>query len=233
MVHQVASALQQAKAFDAAEKWLAERAVPLIDKLPEAARKENLLSLRLIRGTLYLEQGRRLRVGSPERRQLMDQSIAEYDAIWQTVPGHFVAGNNLAWLLVKERAEPARALAVIEEVRKGKYSRKPVGGERLPLEFLDTIGAVYRATDRNQDAVALFKEAMQRYEKEPRVIMPLGQAQAGMGLKKEAYESFKIAIELAGDRIKKTIDPDRKEKLKQLMDDARVEQRKLNLVGSR
>jgi hypothetical protein len=228
LVVDVASAFQQAGAYAEAEKWLSERALPLLDKLPEGTRKGNRVGLKLVRGTLYMEQGRRLKEGSPERAQFMDRAIQEYDEVYREVPGHLVAGNNLAWLLVTEKNQPARAVAVVEEVRKGKYSRQPVSPERLPLEFLDTIGVVYRAANMNQEALTLFKEAVrQRYAQEPRLLMHLALAQAALGLKSDALATFRAVVSLADRQANATADPERKARLVKLSADAQLEQKRL------
>lgn len=231
LTRQVAVAFQEAKAYTEAEKWLTQRALPLIDKLPEAARKDNRLTLQLDRGTLYLGLGKQEKEKSPQRAKFMDLAIAEYEAVWQAVPGHLIAGNNLAWLLVKEKGDAERALAIAEEVRKGKYSRKPVSGERLQLELLDTLGVIYRAAEHNQDALNMFKEAMQRYDREPRVVMHLAQSQAALRLNQEAYTTFNVAINLAAERAKTSSDPERKATMERLIADAKSEQKKIGLAG--
>src|SRR5262249_30986722 len=92
----------QGKAFDLAEEWLTKRATPLLDKLPEEVRKASQIAFSRDSGTLKMEQARKLKEGSPERQKLTDAAIADYDAVLKEIPGDLVAGNNLAWLLVKE-----------------------------------------------------------------------------------------------------------------------------------
>src|SRR5262249_40019367 len=135
---------------------------------------------------------------------------------------------------VKEKKEPARAVGLIEEVRKGRFSHQPISPERLPLEFLDTIGVVYRANGMNQESLDLFKQATQkRYAKEPRIIMYLGLAQAGLGLRTDASATLRTVINLADERGKATPDPERKDTLAKLAVEARDEQRKVGLVPPR
>jgi predicted Zn-dependent protease len=226
----MAAAFQEAKAWSEAQKWLVGRVQPLMEKLPESARKSNLASLKLALGTVYLEQGRLLKENSPERAKLMDQAIREYDEVWQAQPGNLVAGNNLAYLLVKEKGETARALALVEELRKGKYSQKPFGAERLPLEILDTVGVVYRSNGQDQIALNLFKEAMQRYARDPRIVLQLAQSQKALGMKRDAFTTFKTAIDLADERARNTPNPDRKADLARLIDEARTEQKQMGVV---
>jgi len=228
VTQQVVESLQKGKAYAEAEKWLTSRAEPLLEKLPEETRKGNRIVLQLTRAALNMERGQQLKEGAPERVKLMDLAIADYDAVWKSTPGNLIAGNNLAWLLVKEKHEPARALELVLEVRKGKYSQQPVSAERLPLEFLDTLGVVLRSNDKNKDALTLFKEALVRYAREPRVVMHLGLSQKALGLKQEAQATFKAVIDLADNQAKATPDPVRKEKLAKLSEDARAEQKEMS-----
>jgi tetratricopeptide (TPR) repeat protein len=222
-----AAAFQQAKSYAEAEKWLTQRAMPLVDKLPEDARKVERTGLRLVQATLYLEQGRLLKEGSPERAKFMDQAIQVYDDIYKEYPGHLVAGNNLAWLLVKEKKEPARALGLVEQVRKGRLSGQAVSPERLELEFLDTLGEVYLANGMNKESLDLFKEATdKRYAREPRVLIYLGRAQAALGFRADADVTYRKVINLADERSKATADPERKDLLAKLSQDATSERKK-------
>jgi hypothetical protein len=227
-------ALQAGKAYAAARKVLEERVAPLIDRLPEAMRKDRRQQFQLARGALCVEEGRGLKEGSPERAKLMDQAIKDYDDVYKARPGHLIAGNNLAWLLVKEKGQPAQALDLIETVRKGKYSQQPISPDRLPLELLDTLGVVYRANGKNQESLEVFKEAAAKhYAKEPRVLMYLGLAQEAMGQRADAAATLRSVINLADERSKTTADPRRKEVLAQLITDAREEQKKIGLTGPR
>jgi predicted Zn-dependent protease len=224
---QFASALQQAKRPAEADDWLSKRALPLVEKLPDEQRKAQTYALKLLRASLLLEQGRLLKEKSPERAKLMDQAIQDYDALYKERPGDLVTGNNLAWLLVKEKNEPARALGLVEQVRKGKFSGQPVSPERLELEFLDTLGEVYRANGLSKEMLDLFKDATEkRYGSEPRALMYLGRAQAALGLRSDADLTFKKVINLSDERAKATPDPDRKELLAKLAGDAREERKK-------
>jgi hypothetical protein len=231
LVLKVADAFQEAKAYAEAEKWLTERALPLIGKQGEANREGNTIALQALRAGITLQQARAFKEGSRERQALVDKAIEDYAKVWKAREGDAVTGNNLAWLLVKEKNEPARALGIMEKVRAGRYSGKPVSGERLNLEILDTLGVVYRANKMNQESLNLFKEAMARYSREPRVLMHLAQSQKAMGLNNEAYRNFRDAINRAGDVLKTTADADRKEKLTQLMAEADREMKAIGIAG--
>jgi predicted Zn-dependent protease len=227
-------ALQQAGACAAAEDLLEHRVQPLIERLPEATRKANQLSFKSLRATLCLEQARQLKEGTAERTSLTERAVQDYRDIYKERPGDPTAGNNLAWLLVKEKNEPDQALGLIEEVRKGKYSRQPISPERLPVEILDTLGVVYRAKGMNQESLNLFREAVQKhYAREPRVLLYLGLAQAALRYNTEAYATLRAVINLADQRARASADPQRKEALTKVMAEAKKEQDKIALGGPR
>ncbi len=222
---------QQAKAFAEAEKWLDQRAGPLLDKLPESAKKNNRNAVKMVRASILMSRGRLLKANDPERAKLMDQAIKEYDEVYKDLPGDLVSGNNLAWLLVKEKNQSARAVGLIDEVRKGKYSRRPVSPERLSVELLDTIGTVYHAGGLNQESYDLFKQAVDsRYSKDPRVLMYLGMAQEGLQRKSEAHKTFSDVYNLADTQAKATPDPERKERLEKLAAEAKAEQKNMGVL---
>ncbi len=219
---------EQARAYAEADKWLSEKCMPVLDKLPEDAKKKNHIALTMLRASIAMSRGRQLPPKDPARAALMDRAMKAYDEVYQQVPGDLVSGNNLAYLLVKEKGEPTRAVALVDEVRKGKYSRKPISPERLPLEFLDTIGIVYHAAGMNQESLELFKQATDKhYTKEPRLIMYTGLAQEGLQRRADAIATFNLVVNLAETQAKTTADPDRKELLTKLSEDAKAEQRKM------
>jgi predicted Zn-dependent protease len=230
LTNQLANAFEQAKAYPQAEKWLTDRLMPLVKKMPESKQKDSMLALNLALGSVYMEQGRQLPENAPQRRELMAKAIQLYDEVWQAMPGSLVAGNNLAWLLVKEKREAPRALALVEEVRKGKYSQKPVSAERLPIEFLDTVGVVMRFNGQNQDSLNLFKEAQQRYARDPRVTIHLAQSQKALGMRLDAFNTFKQAIDQADERMKSTPNPDRKQDWQKVIDEAKGGQKELQII---
>jgi tetratricopeptide (TPR) repeat protein len=228
---QFVTTFQKAKAFAEAERWLDGVAVPLLDKLPEDVKKSNRDSIKMVRASIAMSRGRQLKENDPERARLMDLAIKGYDEVYKDLPGDLISGNNLAWLYVKEKNDPNRAVALVDEVRKGKHKQEPVSPERLPVEFLDTIGTVYQASGRNQESFDLFKQAVDKhYVKEPRVLIYLGRAQQGLQRKADAYATFDKVINLATNQAKATPDPERKERLEKLIADARKEQKNIGIV---
>jgi predicted Zn-dependent protease len=113
---------------------------------------------------------------------------------------HFVAGNNLAWILSEIHNKPAEALQIVEEIRRPRTGGRPIGAERLPADFLDTIGAVYyklNRTDKFPEMQVLFEAATKRYPMDPRMFMFLAHAQAAQGDKARAMENYRIALRIA------------------------------------
>jgi lipopolysaccharide biosynthesis regulator YciM len=218
------SGLFDARLYDAARKWN-ERALATAEKAPEAGRLDAVVLCQLTLANALMEQGRGEK--DPARKaELLGKAIESYQKIYQEVPGHFIAGNNLAWLL-NERGESKAAAAIVDKLRTGMASGKPITGDRLPLEFLDTAGVVYRAVGRNEDAAKLFEEASQRYADEPQVYAHMARSQAGMGLPDAAFANFANANKFAVAQAERTADPERKKGLEQLAADVRREQEAL------
>lgn len=211
--------------LDRAESW-AERAIALAGQLPEAGRTialaparqslAEVLTLRLARPT------------TPEQRtRLVEKLVLLYQADYQLAANRFTAGNNLAYLLQRERGDTAAALAIVEGLRKGRFSGKPLTGDRLPLEFLDTAGEVYRGAGLPDKAVALFQEASRRYTDEPTIYMHLGRSCNAAGKLAEARDALARAARLAEARAGRTADANGRAKLEAFAANARGELAKL------
>ncbi len=129
-----------------------------------------------------------------------DKAMAIYRELLNQNRRHFIAGNNVAWILAEQKNDPVSALAVVEEIRKGSGD-KLIGPERMPADFLDTIGVVYvklNRSDRFAEMRTLFEAATKRYPSDPRMFLFLGQAQAALGERSKALESLDTATRLAG-----------------------------------
>lgn len=132
-----------------------------------------------------------------------DEALAIYRKMLDRNPRHFIAGNNLAWILAEKKNDAAGALKVVDEIRKASAGGPPVGAERLPAAFLDTIGAVYvkaKRSDRYEAMRRDFEAAVQRYPADPRMLLYLGQAYQFLGEGARAAASFQQAIALANGR---------------------------------
>jgi hypothetical protein len=132
-------------------------------------------------------------------KQDWDGAVAVYRQLLDRNPRHFIAGNNAAWVLAAKKNDPAGALRIVEDVRKGLAGR-PIGAERLPPDFLDTIGVVYRKLDRADrytEMRELFEAAARRYPTDPRMHLFLGEAQAALKENSRAMATLDTAVRLA------------------------------------
>lgn len=228
----IAASFVNAKAFAPAEAWT-RRAVELAEKLsptdgtgqPSAVRRRALVEVYLLTGELYILRSK-TRQGS-DRAADVEQGIAAYDKVWKLSPGNFVAGNNLAYLLLKERNQPEAAYLLVQELRRGQHSRKVLSGDRLDLAFLDTLAEVYLGSKHSAEAVDVLKQALQRHKKEPRVYLLLGRANKDLKRNREAYENLSLAIAYAEERAELAKAPEHKATWKALAEEARGEQKEL------
>lgn len=134
-------------------------------------------------------------------RKDWDKALASYRDILSRDPRHFVAGNNAAYILAENLNKPADALALVEEVRKPRGTGRPVGPERLPPDFLDTIGVVYLKLNdptRAGEMRSLFEAASRRHPGDPRLLTFYAHGLAASGEVSKAIETFDRAIQLAG-----------------------------------
>lgn len=134
------------------------------------------------------------------QRQQWDEALTAYNTVLKLQPRHFVAGNNLAWILAEKLQQPERALAIIHDIWKGRPDLKPVAPERLPADFLDTIGVVYTRLNRPDlypEMRLIFEAAVRRYPADPRMYLYLAHAQAALGERAKALENYDTAIRLA------------------------------------
>ncbi len=134
-------------------------------------------------------------------RKDWDAAQTVYAALLVKHPRHAIAGNNLAWILAEVRNDPAKALAIINEVRKARGGDRPVGPERLSADFLDTLGLIYvklAQPERTAEMRTTFEAAVRRYPTDPRMRLYLGHALAAGGERSKALEAFDEAVRLAG-----------------------------------
>jgi predicted Zn-dependent protease len=148
-------------------------------------------------------------------KQDWDAALALYRELLKQNPRHFIAGNNAAWILAEKKNDPNGALAIVEEVRRSRGDR-PIGPERLPPEFLDTIGSVYMKLNRPErfaEMRLIFDAAVKRYPIDPRMYLFLANAQAALGDKPKALENYRLAIHFAGQ--KNTVSEDQNKAVKE------------------
>ncbi len=163
----------------AAREW-GERAMQLAD--------ENLQpTVHLLLGELALSEGQRT-----SNRQLLAESRDHFAAVHEVQPTHFIAGNNLAWLLATEFDEPEKALAVAEQVR----GEATVG--QMPLGFVDTLAVVYRKANQLEKAQVLLEQAVAFQPNQPKLLFHLGMVLADRNRRAAARTSLERALQLQG-----------------------------------
>ncbi len=175
----VASAFYRAKAYAEADA----RAREALKMFPTATRVSMMI------GDIALSRGD------------WDTARAVYTEVLKAQPRHFTAGNNLAWILAEKKNDPVAALAIVEDVRKARDGDKPVSAERLPADFLDTIGVVYmklNRADKMPEMRTTFDIATKRYSTDPRMFLYYGHALAAVGERSKALEALDEAVRLAG-----------------------------------
>jgi tetratricopeptide (TPR) repeat protein len=139
----------------AAELW-AGRGCERADPSRQAAAQ-------LLLAGVALDQGKK----TGERRHF-ELAREQYAAILADCPRHVVAGNNLAWLLVTNLADPDGALTVAEQVR------GPASLDTLHPDFLGTLLRVYRQTRRWAKAQAVLDAAVRAAPDRPSLQLELG-----------------------------------------------------------
>ena len=130
-------------------------------------------------------------------------AAAAYTTVLAANPRQYAAGNNLAWILAEKQNDPSAALKWVEAVRAGPSGSRPMSPERLPAEFLDTLGLVYRKLnqpERFKEMVTVFAAAATRHPSDPRMRLHLGVAQAATADPVAAKESLTAAVKLAQGR---------------------------------
>ncbi len=218
----VASGYHDARVWDKAEEWY-KSSQPAAEKTAENVRKANAQAVKMQLADVYLQRGQ-----AEKSKQYTDQAIAIYRVIYEETPSNVIAANNLAWLLNDSKPGDKSALAIINQMRKPRYGEKPVTGDRMPVELLDTIGVVYRATEEFKEYRTVFEDALKRYANEPRVHYHLGLALAAeRSTRADAFQRLSEAAKLAREKAQRTLDPDRKAKLEKLALDAEKERQSL------
>ncbi|MGF1582513.1 MAG: tetratricopeptide repeat protein [Gemmataceae bacterium] len=115
-------------------------------------------------------------------------------------PGNSVAANNLAYILATQFNEPTQALKIMNTIRRGRFNKELLPGDRLPAAVLDTLGVIYTQLDDASHANEmrdLFKAALRRHPYDPRMYLYLGRACARLSENATAEGYFREASRLA------------------------------------
>jgi predicted Zn-dependent protease len=215
----VARAFAAAGAYDQAEAW-ARRAV-------QAARdKADVVAAHLAVGDAC--KARALSKMGDARRADVDKALAAYKQVWTLMPGQSAAGYAMAYLQATERSnESEAAYAVAQDARTGRYSQRLLGGDRLTLEQLDVLAAVYRASKHAGDSVTLFREALKRYPQEPMVHLHLGLAYRDQNMPRDAVATLTAAQTAALEKADAATDAAQKTHWQAVAEQAKAECEKL------
>jgi tetratricopeptide (TPR) repeat protein len=125
-------------------------------------------------------------------RPLFEQARDHFAEVVQVQPNHFVAGNNLAWILATEFGQPEEALAVVKLVR----GDAPV--QRLPVGFIDTLAVVYRGAGELDAAKEMLEESVALYPQSGPLTFHLGMVLADHGQATAAVSNLERALQLGG-----------------------------------
>jgi tetratricopeptide (TPR) repeat protein len=221
------SMLVAARAFAAARAY--DQAEAYGRKAVEGASQNRaiLAEANLVVGDACMDRARSKQ--GDARKADVEKALAAYKAVWALQPGNPAAGLHMAYLQAKEQNEADAAYAVAQQARKGLYSQRMIGGDRLSLEQLDILGDVYRLSKHAGDAVALFREAVKRYPQEPGVHLQLGLAYRDQRMVREAMSALSQAQLTAQQRADTAKDADQKARWQSIADNARKEREKLEI----
>jgi predicted Zn-dependent protease len=198
----MARAFASAHAWDEAQGWIKRVA----DKHPD------LEAALLLQADTFLS------------RKMWTQARDAYTEVIKRTPGHYVAGNNLAWILATQFKDLPKAYEVAQQVRRGQHGQHPAPGERLDPAFLDTLGLIYRSWNKPElysEMRDLFEAARRRYPMDPRMSLYLGDAFAGLHQPEKAEALFAEAVTLAGPDVKNGFSPEQKKEVLQKVEESR------------
>ncbi len=138
--------LQLAQVYSARKQW--DDAEQSATVAAERGNEDQQVLAWFVLGNLHM-----LKHQETKDRKYLEAAREEFAKVLELRPRHYVAGNNLAWLLAMEFEQPEEAVEVARRVR------GDVSVEQLPLNFIDTLAAVYRKAGRTGDARKLIDEA--------------------------------------------------------------------------
>ena len=203
--------LLQAKGYTEAEAWLK----PILDKEPKHEAALVLL------GEAYLAQS------------ALDQAQALYEKLHALDKNHVTAANNLAWLLAKHANKAPEALAILRELRTGRFSKKLITGDRIQPNILDTMGFVYTKMNQGASFIEMrdtFEAARERHPRDPRMYLYLAHAYAGLLETEKADRLYTTAIDLARGAGPRMLSA---QKSKEIIDEAQVAQKRIRQTAQR
>lgn len=183
----LASGLILGQAWEEAEAWVRR----ILERHPDMELAQTVL------GDLFM--ARVMESKGEARAPWVAKAKEVYQPLLKDHPGNAVAANNLAWLLSHECGDPTTAFLIAQDLRKGPFSKKPLPGDRLRPEILDTLGAIYHQLNRPElypEMRELFEAAHTRYPTDPRMCLYLAYAYRGLGDPRKAEDLLAAAMTL-------------------------------------
>lgn len=185
----ISQGILQANQQNEAEAWL-QRALEIAPDHEPA---------HLLLGNVAMDQMRHLLPNTEARKAAAQKAVSAFSSVYRRNPTQTFAGNNIAWLLCTELNDPAEAYRIMQEVRMRKHYARPMSGDLLSVEMLDTLGKIYHKLarpDYAQEQIDLFEAARRRYSEEPRIAACLAQGYLTAGDGKRALQTFQAARNL-------------------------------------
>lgn len=126
-------------------------------------------------------------------RKHFEKSGEHYATIVSRYPRHFVAGNNLAWVLVNRLGETERALSLAERLR---GDAQP---EVLHPSFIGTLARVYRESGQLDQSRRLVEDAVFLHPHNAALRLELGLTHFALDNKTEARRALQTALQIGLD----------------------------------
>jgi tetratricopeptide (TPR) repeat protein len=123
-------------------------------------------------------------------RDKVREAIRHYQAVLNQQPDNLVVANNVVWLELKALGRPDEALKSSAPLSAAR------GQSSFPAEFMDTLGAVYVAVGRYEDARKLLVQAIGAVGPRASFFMHLALAHHGLKQPELAERSLARAAEL-------------------------------------
>lgn len=175
----LAQAFFRSQQFDAARDWGGQALALADDKVKPA--------IHLFLGDVSLSE---YETSAKKDREILLKARDHFAAVLAAHPTHFIAGNNLAWILATSLDQAQEAAEVIDRVR-GKATV-----EQMPINFIDTVAVVYRKANRLEEAQQVLERATAMYEENSLLLYQLATVQHDRKLYAAARTSLERAIQL-------------------------------------
>lgn len=124
-----------------------------------------------------------------------DLAERRYRQVLEVMPGHPLASNNLAMLLLKADRAPEEALQLAEQAREG------IPGNAI---IESTYGCALSRLGRHDEAIAILEPAVEVLVDDGWTHFCLGRSLVADGRQEDALKQLKLAVELEPDLLEQT-----------------------------